>query len=193
MKSGLFFGTFNPIHIGHLIIAQYFLDHAGLDNIRFIVSPHNPLKDKSSLIEAADRLAMVRLAISDNPGFILSDIEFQLPLPSYTVQTLKKISRDEPETELIILMGQDSLDSIEKWKDYQFILENFAIYVYPRKSGQRGKTKKKQLKNIQYFDAPLMDISATWIRENIKNNKSIKYLTPTVVIEYLKTHSLYCN
>lgn len=187
MKTGLFFGTFNPVHIGHLIIAQYFLDHTDLDNIRFIVSPLNPLKDKNSLIAAKDRLEMVKLAIMDNPKFHLSNIEFHLPLPSYTVQTLKELKNLEPEVNFVILMGSDSLSSIEKWKDYRFILENYTIYVYPRNSDSFSFDQEfiRQYPDIILFNAPLIEISGTLIRNNLKENKSIRYLTNPQVVNYL--------
>lgn len=186
MKTGLFFGTFNPIHYGHLIIAQYFINHTDVEKICFIVSPHNPLKSKQELINANHRLEMTRLAISGNDKFEVSDIEFHLPLPSYTVQTLKKLKTDFTEKEFIIIMGSDSLYSLNKWRDFQFLLENFQLYIYPRFNFPYKKQNYPKAR-ITLFEAPMIGISATEIRNNISVGKSNQYLAPLSVIDYLKT------
>jgi len=185
MKTGLFFGTFNPIHTGHLIIAQYFINFGDLDKILFIVSPHNPLKNKEDLIDANTRLEMVRLSIEDNDKFEVSAIEFQLPLPSYTFQTLEKLKEEQPDEEFIVLMGSDSLATIEKWKNFNYILDYFKIYVYPRFQSNISNTCK-QPPNIIFFDAPQVNISATLIRQHLKANKSIKYLVLPKIEAYIK-------
>lgn len=184
MVIGLFFGSFNPINSGHLIIAQYFLNNSDIEKIWFIVSPHNPLKEKEHLLNANDRLKMVKLAIDDKRNMDVSDIEFSLPTPSFTINTLNRLTLDHPDKEFIILMGSDSINSIDEWRDYKEIINNFKIYVYPRKKHFSIRNEFRQ-DNIKEFDAPLIEISSTLIRENIKNGKSIKYLIPDSISDYL--------
>jgi nicotinate-nucleotide adenylyltransferase len=190
MKTGLFFGTFNPVHSGHIRIARYFTEEVHLDRILFIISPHNPLKKKTGLLDAEKRLEMVRLAISGYKNFEVSDIEFHLSQPSYTYITLDKIKEKFPQDELLLLMGSDSLSSIEKWKNYQYILENFTIYVYPRLQG-RILAKYRHHPHIRFFDAPMINISATDIRYKILTGKSVKELTTPEVSEYLLKNGIY--
>ena len=184
MEIGLFFGSFNPIHIGHLIIAQYFLTNSEINEIWFIVSPHNPLKRKSDLFDPSHRLEMVRLAIEDNEKMVASDIEFSLPAPSYTINTLSVLSINHPKRDFVILMGADSLDTIQEWKNYQKILDNYKIYIYPRKDSFTIKNKFKKY-DIQKFNAPIIEISSTLIRDNLRNKNPIKYLVPGSIFEYL--------
>lgn len=186
---GLFFGSFNPIHIGHLIIAQHVLEHAGLDRIWFVVSPHNPLKERRTLARDSDRLHLVRLAIEDNPRFHASNVEFQLPKPSFTVDTLAYLREQYPETAFHLLMGGDNLATLAKWKNHEILLRDYPILVY-RRPGQPD-TPFDQHPGVRFFDAPLLDISATFIREQIREGKSIRYLVPDAVFAYLEGSALY--
>lgn len=189
-KIGLFFGSFNPVHNGHMIIANYMVTKTDLHEVWMVVSPHNPLKDKQSLANDYDRLHLVNLAIGDNLKIKSSNIEFSLPKPSYTIDTLTYLTEKFPEYEYVLLMGGDNLSSLHKWKSYEMILNNFQIYVYKRPDYTLDKLISHA--NIRTFDdVPLMHISATYIRENIKNNFSVEYLVPDKVFQYLNGSSLY--
>ncbi len=188
-KTGLFFGSFNPIHVGHLIIAEYIVEHTELKEIWFVVSPRNPLKNKQSLLNDKQRLYMVNIALEDDPRFRSCDIEFKLPQPSYTVNTLLHLAERYPEKEFCLIMGEDNLDCIEKWYNYQYILDNYQIYVYPRDDYKTEK--KRELPNIHYVDAPRMGISASMIRQGIKEKKTVKYLMTEKVARYVEEMGLY--
>lgn len=188
-KTGLFFGSFNPIHVGHLIIAEYIVEHTELKEIWFVVSPRNPLKNKQSLLNDKQRLYMVNIALEDDPRFRSCDIEFKLPQPSYTVNTLLHLAERYPEKEFCLIMGEDNLDCIEKWHNYQYILDNYQIYVYPRDDYKTEK--KRELPNIHYVDAPRMGISASMIRQGIKEKKTVKYLMTEKVARYVEEMGLY--
>lgn len=197
MKIGLFFGSFNPVHTGHLIIANYILEYSDLQRIWFVVSPHNPLKEKKSLLNQHDRLHLVRLAIEDNSKFKASDIEFKLPQPSYTIDTLIYLHEKFPQHEFSLIMGSDNLATIDKWKNYEHLLERYQFYIYQRK----GSTKPAQspanvsiyhnYPNVHVLETPMIEISATQIRNMLKEKKSVRYLVPEKVYEYLSTSSLY--
>lgn len=189
MKTGLFFGSFNPIHIGHLIIANFMVTQTDLKKVCFVVSPQNPLKEKNTLARDYDRLHLVRLAIQDNPKLEVSDIEFSLPKPSYTIDTLMYLREKHPKKEFVLIMGGDNLATLQKWKNYAQILANYDIYVYKRPAYDVGELATHP--RIHFFDAPMMDISATYIRNCIKNNQSIQYLVPNIVFDYLETSTLY--
>jgi len=188
-KVGLFFGSFNPIHYGHLIIANHMLEHTDLDQAWFVVSPCNPLKQKQTLLDEHHRLAMVKIAIDDNPNFRASDIEFKMPQPSYTTHTLAYLADQYPNKQFCLIMGGDNLESIEKWKNYHFILDNYTIYVYPRPDTEISKWL--QMPNIHLTNAPLMDISSSFIRKQIAHGKSIRYITPDAVIKYIDEMHFY--
>ncbi len=184
MKTGLFFGSFNPIHTGHLIIAQYILDEAKLDNIKFVVSPHNPLKNEDDLMKYETRLEMVERCIADNPAFEIETIESTLPLPSYTVQTLAAIEKENVgKDELYIIMGSDNLETITQWQDFETIL-SYPVLVYKRDRDFTSPYPDK--KNIRVFDSPILNISATRIRKMIQQNKSVKYLVQDEILTILK-------
>ena len=189
MKIGLFFGSFNPVHIGHMIIADYMVEFTGLDQVWFVVSPHNPLKAKQTLAPDYDRLHLVRLAIGDHPKLRVSDIEFYLDKPSYTVDTLAYLREKYPDKEFALIMGGDNLMSLPKWKNYEFLLANYPVYVY-RRPRYEDETLA-QHPNVRVFDAPLLDISASFVRECRKTGKSIRYLLPEAVYQYLETSHLY--
>lgn len=192
MKIGLYFGSFNPIHVGHAIIAQHMLNFTDLSKIWFVISPHNPLKDKASLAKDHDRLHLVRLAIEDNPKFHASDIEFKLPQPSYTVDTLARLKEKYPQHEFSLIMGADNLMSFTKWKNYEYILKHYTIYVYKRPQFELLSPLLPH-QNIHILDTALLDISSTWIRELIRTGKSIEYLVSNPVFQYLSTSHLYRN
>lgn len=189
MKTGLFFGSFNPIHIGHLIIANYMATATDLQEVWLVVSPQNPLKPKSTLANDYDRLHLVRLAIEDNPLLRASDIEFGLPKPSYTIDTLTYLREKFPKREFVLIMGGDNLATLNKWKNYEVLLANYSIYVYKRPSYELGEFATHP--NVHFFEAPLLDISATYIREAIKQKHAIKYLVHDRVEEYLNGSKLY--
>lgn len=190
-RIGLFFGSFNPIHLGHLIIANYILENTDLNKIWFIVSPQNPLKNTNDLLDDTIRLKLVRLAIKNNNKFKASDIEFRLSKPSYTINTLKYLKSKHKTKDFVLIVGEDNLDSFEKWKDYREILNDYELYVYPRTNSKANKNLNFQ--NIHKINAPLIEISSTYIRENIKLNKSIRYLLPEVVRKEIEKNNYYCN
>ena len=187
---GLFFGSFNPIHIGHLIIAEYMATRTDLQQVWFVVSPHNPLKEQASLARDFDRLHMVQLAIDSNTKLKASKIEFDLPKPSYTIDTMAYLHEKYPQHQFSLIMGSDNLKSIRKWKNYELLLERYAIHLYNRK-GSRIDKEMTDSANIHLHDAPLLDISATMIRDSIRKGLSIRYMVPDPVWEYLDGSSLY--
>jgi nicotinate-nucleotide adenylyltransferase len=189
MRIGLFFGSFNPIHIGHLIIANYMVTQTDLDKVWLIVSPHNPLKPKSSLARDYDRLHLVRLAIGDNPKLHVSNIEFDLPKPSYTIDTLTHLKEKHPKDTFVLIMGGDSLDTLPKWKNYELLLRDYDIYVYQRPGYALGDLAQQP--NVKLFDAPQMHISASYVRDCIQNGHSVQYLVTNEVFEYLSSSKLY--
>lgn len=190
MKVGLYFGTFNPMHIGHLIIANHMAEYAGLDQVWIVVTPHNPLKKKKSLLEDHHRLQMVFLATEDYPKIKPSDIEFRLPQPNYTVNTLAHLQEKFSTHEFSLLMGEDNLNSLHKWKNHDVILQNHDIYVYPRINTEVIDSQFINHPRIYKIDAPVIEISSTFIRNSIKEGKNIKPLLPQKVWEYID-HNLF--
>ena len=186
---GLYFGSFNPIHIGHLIIAEYMIENSDLDGIWFVVSPSNPLKKKESLLDERQRLYMVNIAIEDDARFRSSDIEFKLPYPSYTCVTLAHLTERYPEKNFSLIMGEDNLENIEKWKNYEFILANFHIYTYPRAGYNCEKYKNHP--SVTFVDAPIIGISATMVRQSIKAQKKVLYLLPSKVEQLIDEMGFY--
>jgi len=181
LKVGLFFGSFNPIHVGHLIIADTMQDQTDLDEVWFIVSPQNPLKSSKSLLHEFDRLKMVELATADHYKFKVKDVEFHMPRPSYTIDTLTYLSEQYPSHEFSLILGGDNLNHFHKWKNSEELLNQYKIYVYPRP----GKNKDLNHKNIHFVEAPLLDISATFIRKTISKGGSVKYLLHPHVLDYI--------
>ena len=191
MKIGLYFGTFNPIHIGHLIIANHMAEYSDLDQIWMVVTPHNPLKKKSTLLDDYHRLHMVHLATKDFPKIKPSDIEFKLLQPNYTVNTLAHLKEKYPNYTFSLIMGEDNLKSLHKWKNYEFILAHHDIYVYPRLSSDEENLEFKNHPKIHILDAPIVEISSTFIRENIKNGKNVQPLLPNEVWKYIDHNIFY--
>lgn len=190
MKVGLFFGSFNPVHVGHMIIASHMAQYTDLDEIWMVVSPHNPLKEKKSLAHDNDRLHLVHLAIGDNLGIKASNIEFSLPRPSYTIDTLTYLKEKYPHKTFGLIMGSDNFSTIHKWKNYELLLSNYDIYVYNRPGYiHDGMPLGSRVHLIN--DVPLLHLSATFIRNAIKSGKSVQYLVPDAVFEYLSSSGLY--
>jgi nicotinate-nucleotide adenylyltransferase len=187
---GLFFGSFNPIHMGHLIIAEFMATRTELQQVWFVVSPHNPLKVQASLAKDFDRLHMVQLAIEDNPKLRVSKIEFSLPKPSYTIDTMTYLHEKYPQHHFSLIMGADNLRSISKWKNYDLLLKRYTIHVYNRKGSRLDKQTLEQ-GDIRMYDVPLLDISATMIRQSLREGKSVRYLVPDNVFEFLSGSRLY--
>lgn len=189
MKIGLFFGSFNPIHTGHLIIANYMANHTYLDKVWLVVSPHNPLKEKKDLIQVYDRLEMAKLAIEDSLNIAVSDVELKLPQPSYTIDTLIWLKELYPEHEFSLIMGADNLKSLKKWKNYEVILRDYPIFVYPRPGSLAPEFENHP--NITLTQTPLMELSSTFIRKAISQKKDVKYFLPDKVIDFIERKSLY--
>lgn len=188
-KVGLFFGSFNPIHVGHLIIANYIVNFTILDEVWFVVSPHNPFKDKKSLGNMYDRLEMVNLAIEGQDNLKACDIEFSLPQPSYTIDTLTHLAEKYPSKEFTLIMGEDNLLGLSKWKNADIILRDYKIIVYPRPGYDANELKHHP--SVIMTDTPVMEISSTFLRKAIKENRDIKFFTPDKVIDFIDKKGLY--
>ena len=191
MKIGLFFGSFNPLHVGHLIIANHFVENSDLESVWFVVTPQNPHKNKKTLLEDHHRLSMVRIAVEEYPKLEASDIEFGLPQPNYTVNTLIHITEKYPQHKFSLIMGEDNLNSFHKWKNHDVILENHDIYIYPRLTDKKITDAFKDHPKIHKVAAPIVQISATAIRNAIKEGKEIRPLLPANVWEYLDEMNFY--
>ncbi len=190
-KVGLYFGTFNPIHIGHLAIANYLVENSDIKEIWLIVTPHNPLKNKSTLLDDYQRLHMVHLAVEDYHRIKPSNIEFSLPQPNYTVNTLAHLSEKYPDTDFTLIMGEDNLKSLPKWKNYEVLLQEYNIMVYPRISSGTVPTELIDHPAIQKIDAPIMEISSTMIRDGIAAGKDLRYFLHHKVNEYIDQMGFY--
>lgn len=189
MKVGLFFGSFNPIHQGHLILAEAVLTKTDIQELWFIISPQNPFKKKKNLLSEYDRLKLVELAVEDHDRIRASNIEFFLPKPSYTIDTLTHLADKYRNHEFALVMGQDNLQYLHKWKNYEAILKYYPIFVYPRVTADPGPLDAHEA--VTLFEAPLLNISATYIRNEIKAGNSIRYLVPEDVRSYIETKGLY--
>jgi len=195
-KIGLFFGSFNPIHIGHLILANYILEHSDMQELWFVVSPQNPFKEKKSLLNDHNRLDMVQLAVKNYQKMRASNVEFSLPTPSYTIDTLTYLQEKHPDYSFSLIMGEDNLGSLHKWKNYDLLLQNYQVIVYPRIFGEDissspNVTQLKNHHNIHKIDAPIIELSATEIRDMIKSGKNVRPMLPPEVFEYLDGSSFY--
>lgn len=191
MKVGLYFGTFNPIHVGHLTIANHLAEYSDLDKIWFVVTPHSPFKKKSSLLDNRQRYEMVYRATEDYTKLEPSDIEFNLPQPNYTINTLTYLKEKYPDYEFSLIMGEDNLKGFHKWKNYQLILDHHDIYVYPRISEGTVDTQFSTHSKIKKIDAPIMELSSTFIRKSIKEGKNVRPMLPEHVWEYLDEMNFY--
>ena len=190
MKVGLYFGTFNPIHVGHLIIANHLAENSDLDEIWMVVTPHNPLKKKAGLLEDYHRLHIIHLAADSYPKIKPSDIEFKLPQPNYTINTLIHLKEKYPKYEFSLIMGEDNLKSLKKWKNYEVIINDYQLYVYPRISEDIVPEEFVNHPNIHKVDAPIVELSSTFIRNSIKEGKNIRPMIDTKVWEYID-HNLF--
>lgn len=188
-KIGLFFGSFNPIHIGHMIIANIMAENTDLNKVWFVVSPQNPFKPGKGLLHEFDRYDMVKAAIADHYKLEVSDVEFNLPKPSYTIHTLVYLQEKFPTKKFKIIIGEDNLENFTKWKNHEQILEQFGLYVYPRPQVTNSDLKRHP--HVKMIEAPLLDISATYIRNCIKNKKSIRYLVPEPVEQLIRLKHFY--
>jgi nicotinate-nucleotide adenylyltransferase len=188
MNIGLYFGSFNPIHIGHLIIGSFIANNEEVDQVWFVVSPQNPFKTSAMLLNEYHRLHLVQLAIEGDPLLRASDIEFKLPRPSYTIDTLVYLSEKYPQHTFSVIIGSDSYQNLPKWKNTEIILRDYSIYVYQRPAFEQKQAKEK---NVRFLTAPLLDISATSIRKAVQEGKSIRYLVPEKVREEIERNNYY--
>lgn len=194
-KVGLYFGSFNPVHVGHIAIAGYMTEFAGLEQVWFVVSPHNPLKKKETLLEDHHRLFMTQLAIGDNDRLKASDIEFKLPVPSYTIDTLTYLKEKYPKHKFCLVMGEDNLYTLHKWKNTRQLLKEHPVFVYPRPHTVKPSSAMLEQiissAEIHYVKAPLMDISGTFIRNGIKQGKDMSYYLAPPVWKYIREMHFY--
>jgi nicotinate-nucleotide adenylyltransferase len=196
-KVGLYFGTFNPIHVGHLIIANYIVDYTDVDEVWLIVSPQNPLKRKSSLLADHHRLQLARVAVDDNPKIIVSNVEFDLPQPSFTINTMAHLEEKYPSHDFSLIMGEDNLRTIHKWKNYEELLSRYEFFVYPRvllpgeTVSENDKLNAELLAKVHLIEAPVMTISASYIRNAIREGHSVKYLLTEAVEKYILEMHFY--
>lgn len=188
MKVGLYFGSFNPIHVGHLLIASHVADSGLVDKVWFVVSPQNPLKHSSTLLNEYDRLHLVNLAIEEDDRFKASDVEFKLPKPSYTIDTLIHLKEKYPQHTFSVILGGDSYQNLSKWKNYQILLNDYQLIVYNRPNAEVNNNEKS---NIHILDAPLLEISSTEIRKSIQQKRSIRYMLPENVRIEIERNGYY--
>ena len=191
MKVGLFFGTFNPIHIGHMIIANYFAEFTDLDEVWFVITPPSPFKQKKTLLANTHRLAMANIAVENYPKLKTNTIEFNLPQPNYTVHTLAYLKEKYPLYKFCLLMGEDNLKGFHKWKNYETILENYELYVFPRISEGSANGEFLNHSKIHRVSAPIVQISSTFIRKAIKDKKDITTMVPVNVWKYIDEMNFY--
>jgi nicotinate-nucleotide adenylyltransferase len=189
MKIGLLFGSFNPIHTGHLIIANYMANYTDLDKVWLVVSPQNPLKKYMDLINTYDRLEMAKLAVEDSERLTVSDVELRLPQPSYTIDTLVHLQEKYPEHEFAIIMGSDNLVTLPKWKNFKFLLRDYKIYVYPRPGYENAEYASHP--SVTITMTPLMELSATFIRQALADKKDVRYFVPDKVLKFIESKNLY--
>lgn len=189
-KVGLFFGSFNPLHIGHMILANYMVEYTDIKELWFVVSPQNPLKNKKTLLDEIHRYAIVERAIEDDDRFRVSNIEFSLPKPSYTIDTLTYLEEKYPKNEFVLLLGQDNLTNFHKWKNADVILEKYSLYVYPRDESKIDEFWLKKT-NVKIVNAPSIQISATFIRNSIQEGKVINWYLPPKAWQYIQEMNFY--
>jgi len=190
VKTGLFFGSFNPIHIGHLAIANYMIEFTDLSQLWFVISPQNPLKMRASLLEDHKRRTLLEIALEEDDRFRVCDIEFKLPIPSYTVDTLAYLKELHPRNEFVLIMGSDGLVTFRKWKNHKIIEDHYTRYIYPRPGFSFDHAEHT---NIRIVDAPQMEISSTFIRQALKSKHDIRHFLPCKVYEYITQMHYYEN
>ncbi|MBT8270569.1 MAG: nicotinate-nucleotide adenylyltransferase [Bacteroidia bacterium] len=190
-KIGLFFGSFNPIHIGHMVIANHMVEYSDLDQVWFVITPHSPFKKKSSLLADHHRYQMVDRAVESYLNLRASDIEFKLPQPNYTINTMAYLQEKYPEDEFALIMGEDNLKSFHKWKNYDVLIDEHDLYVYPRISSGSIETEFNEHPKVKHVDAPIMEISSTAIRKAIKKGKEVRPLLSEAVWNYLDEMNFY--
>ena len=189
MKVGLYFGSFNPVHIGHLAIANYIVEFTDIDQLWFVLSPQNPLKKKTSLLDDYNRYELLKKAIGEDNSYEICDIELRLPKPSYTIDTLTYLKERNPGFNFILIMGADVLATFNKWKNHEEIAKNYQRYIYPRRGSENINLNEH--KNIKVIDAPLIEISSSFIRSALKQGKSVRYFLPGEVYKYILKKHLY--
>ena len=188
-KIGIYSGSFNPIHHGHVMLANYLVEFSDLDELWFVVTPQNPLKKKEDLLDDDERLKMVQLAIGDDPRIHVSDIEMHLPTPSYTINTLTALSEQYPDSEFVFICGMDSLQNLKNWREYQKILDNYELLVFPREGYDGGELINYP--SVTVLKTPIIEISSTFIRQCIKEGRDVRHFMPEKAFEYMKEHRLY--
>lgn len=190
-QIGLFFGSFNPIHTGHLVIASAMVEHTELDRVWFVVSPQNPFKPSRTLLHEFDRYDMVEAAIADDARFGITDVEFHLPRPSYTINTLDQLKVRHPDKSFSLILGEDNLEEFQRWKDWEKIISGHRLFVYPRPGCQPCELRSHP--QVRMVPAPMMEISATYIRQAVKDRKSIRYLVPDPVVDIIDKKGFYLS
>ena len=183
MKIGLYSGSFNPIHHGHVMLANYLVEFSDLDELWFVVSPHNPLKNKADLMKDEDRLKMVELAVEGDTRLKVSNIEMSLPLPSYTINTLRALSAQHPNDQFVFICGMDSLQGLHRWREYQAILDNYELLVFPRKGYDGGDLIHHP--HVKVLETPVIEVSSTFIRNSMKGGKDVRHFMPEKAYQYL--------
>lgn len=188
-RVGIYSGSFNPIHHGHVMLANYLVEFSDLDELWFVVSPQNPLKKKEDLLDDNERLKMVQLAVGDDPRFFVSDVEMHLPTPSYTINTLTSLSNQYPDCQFVFICGMDSLQNLKNWREYQKILDNYELLVFPREGYDGGELVNYPSVNI--LKTPILEISSTFVRQCAKEGRDVRHFVPEKVFRYMKEHHFY--
>ena len=188
-KIGIYSGSFNPIHHGHVMLANYLVEFSDLDELWFVVSPQNPLKKKAELLDDAERLKMVRLAVGDDPRFRVSDVEMHLPTPSYTINTLTALSKQHPDCRFVFICGMDSLQNFKNWREYQKILDNYELLVFPREGYDGGDLARHP--SVTVLKTPILEISSTFIRQCVKEGRDVRHFMPERAFRYMKENRFY--
>ena len=188
-KIGIYSGSFNPIHHGHVMLANYLVEFSDLDELWFVVTPQNPLKKKEDLLNDDERLKMVQLALGDDPRFHVSDIEMHLPRPSYTINTLTTLAEQHPDCEFVFICGMDSLQNLKNWREYQKILDNYELLVFPREGYDGGELINYP--SVSVLKTPILEISSTFIRRCIKEGRDVRHFMPEATFLYMKQHRFY--
>lgn len=189
-QVGIFSGSFNPVHVGHLILANYMREFTYLDEVWFVVTPHNPLKSAADLLDDDIRLEMMKIAVRDYDNLIVSDVEFDMPKPSYTIDTLTKLSAVNPDSEFTLIIGGDNWIKFPRWKEHERLVKEYKILIYPRLDSE-VKTPEALSQNVKLVDAPIVEISSTFIRESIRAGKDVRAFLPENVYDYIVDKGLY--